>query len=521
MFSIAVIIFREIFEVAIILSVLAAATRSIKDRGRWISIGLAGGVFGSLIVAWGADAISQMAEGMGQELFNASVLIMAALCVFWTVVWMSRYGRHLTQHFKEIGMKVSSGEKPLYALAVVVLLAVLREGSEMVLYSYGVIASGERVIRVLLGIIIGLLAGTTAGFGLYFGLIKISPKKVFSVTSWLLIFLASSMVSQASGLLNSAGYIPFCGMPLWDTAHIIPEKSIIGMLLHSLVGYTQRPSGIELLSFAVSFALILVVLRLYGTVPPPTKNASGSRKVFTAVIFLFIAILGFSSPALAIPKVYYPYVEKGELELEAEGSYDFDDEEENDGRQQQKYAVGYGFTSHWFSELYGKIEKVPEEKENFEFTALEWENRFQLFEPGQLWVDMGLYTAYETSFEKDAPDEVEWKLLFAKQMGKTSHAANFIFKKDVGGHSEKQLEAGFSWSSRWRFKPFLEPGLEYHVDAGELRESIPYNTQEHLLGPVVYGKLGQVKYDVGYLFGISDAAPEGVLKWILEYEIPL
>ena len=302
MFSIAVIIFREIFEIAIILSVLAAATRTIKERSRWIGLGLMGGVFGSLIVAWGADKISQMAEGMGQELFNAGVLMMAAVLVFWTVVWMSRYGRHLSQHFKEVGMQVSSGEKPLYVLAVVILLAVLREGSEMVLFSYGVVASGEKVIRVLLGIILGLLAGTTAGFGLYFGLLKISPKKIFSVTSWLLIFLGSAMVSQSMGFLNSVGYIPFWGTPLWDTSHILPQKSFVGMLMHSLFGYTQQPSGIELLGFAASFIIITLVLKVYGTVPAVNKKPQQTGKVVVTIVIFMASIFGFSSSSSAVEK---------------------------------------------------------------------------------------------------------------------------------------------------------------------------------------------------------------------------
>ena len=242
-------------------------------------------------------------------------------------------------------------------------------------------------------------------------------------------------------------------------------------------------------------------------------------KILVILILLLVAVLGLSQPAWATKKVYSPRVEQGELELEARGNYDFDRAEENDGAQKQKYAVGYGVTKHWATELYGEIEKVPEEKENFEFTSLEWENRFQLFEPGEKFIDMGLYVAFEHSFEKDSPDILEWKFLFEKELGRFTHTANIIFEKEVGGDRQKDLEGGFAWSSRYRLNQYFQPGFEYHIDAGELSESIPFKNQEHMAGPVIYGKLGPVKYDVGYLFGVSRAAVDGELKWILEYEV--
>ena len=95
-----------------------------------------------------------------------------------------------------------------------------------------------------------------------------------------------------------------------------------------------------------------------------------------------------------------------------------------------------------------------------------------------------------------------------KSFSRFTHTANIIFEKAVGGDSaENETEAGFAWSSRYRWKKFLQPGFEFHEE------------QTHQAGPALYGRLGPfVKYDVGYLFGLTDPAPEGTLKWILEFE---
>ena len=516
MLSTAIIVFREILEISLIIGVLLAATRGLSSRGRLVLGGLLVGILGSGIVAFFANAISNAAEGMGQELFNAIVLLTAAVLIGWTVIWMRRYGRTLKKHFEEVGGAVISGEKPLYTLSVVIALSVLREGSEIVLFTYGVMASGANVFAIAMGAIAGLVSGTAVGVALYYGLLRISPRALFSVTGWMLILLASGMVSQALGLLQMGDFIPVLLPTVWDSSRILSEQSFLGGVLHVLIGYSARPSIIQIIGYVFTFGVIAVILKYYGNPSVITKKTSFNSAVM-AMIFFF-CLLGITPNAHATKKVYSPIVEGGELEIETRGSYDFDHRSSKNGKQKQKYAVGYGVTDRWFTELYGEIEKGATASE-FEFTALEWENRYQLTEQGQYWVDVGLYFEYEVSFEDDHADKIEGKLLLEKEIGKFTHTTNIIFEKQVGGDSEKETEGGLAWGSRYRWQEYFEPGFEIHSEFGELNESKSFNEQEHLGGPVFYGKIGHFKYNVGYLFGISDDAVDGKLKWIIEYEI--
>ena len=200
-----VIVFREVIEAGLIIGIVMAATRGVAGRGRWVAIGVGGGVVGAALVAGFAGAISQAFEGAGQELFNASVLGIAVVMLMWHNAWMARHGREIAAAMRQVGTAVSEGARPLTALAIVVGLAVLREGSEVVLFLYGIAASGTSGASLLVGGLLGIAAGAAFTGFTYFGLLAIPTRYIFSVTSWLIALLAAGMAAQAVQFLNNAG----------------------------------------------------------------------------------------------------------------------------------------------------------------------------------------------------------------------------------------------------------------------------------------------------------------------------
>ncbi len=238
---------------------------------------------------------------------------------------------------------------------------------------------------------------------------------------------------------------------------------------------------------------------------------------------LIVLAAGFlvSSNAWAFKKVYSPLVEQGELELEYQFAVDFDDREGFDDAQEQKFAIGYGVTDRWFTEVYGEIEKEAREdgeERDYEYTATEWENRFQLTEQGQFWFDLGFYIAYEWKEHSDA-DKLELKILLEKQFGDFVHRLNPILEKEIGTGDTDDWEPGFAWQTLYRLREEFQPGFEIHSEFGPMDDGRTYEEQEHFIGPVVQGKLfKKIKYNVGYLFGITDNTPEGQFKCILEFE---
>ena len=180
------------------------------------------------MVALFAGAISEAFEGAGQELFNASVLGIAVVMLMWHNAWMARHGREIAAEMRSVGTAVSEGARPLTALAIVVGLAVLREGSEVVLFLYGIMASGTSGMSLLTGGLLGVAAGAAFTALTYFGLLAIPTRYIFSVTSWLIALLAAGMAAQAVQFLNNGGLLLVLGRTMWDTSWLLSEGSIIG-----------------------------------------------------------------------------------------------------------------------------------------------------------------------------------------------------------------------------------------------------------------------------------------------------
>ena len=265
----AIIVFREVLEASLIVGIVLAASRGVPGRGAWVAGGVAGGVLGAVIVAAGAGTIAAAMEGIGQEIFDAIVLFGAVGMLGWHNIWMSRHGRELAVDADRLGAQVRSGSRPLWALAVVVGLATLREGSEIVLFLYGIaVGGGGGVFAMALGGALGLLAGTAAGATLYLGLLRIPLHRLFVVTSWLILLLAAGMASQAAAFLLQANLLPPLGSNLWDTSFLLSENSIAGRVLHTLIGYTAQPAGIQLVFYVATVILIGGLMCVLGGVRP-------------------------------------------------------------------------------------------------------------------------------------------------------------------------------------------------------------------------------------------------------------
>ena len=272
MFSTAIIVFREVLEAAIIIGIIAAATRDVPGRNTWISAGILLGLFGSALVASSASTISNLADGVGQELFNALILGAAVLMLAWHSIWMASHGKALSASARNVGKAIRDGASERSVLLAVIGIAVLREGAETVLFLYG-IATSEQVgaSALLLGGFVGIFAGICVGYALYKGLLRIPLHWFFTATSALVLLLAAGMASQMARFLIQADMIPALLTPLWDTSAVIPEKSVPGLLLHSLIGYDASPAGMQLVFYVATLLVIIASMKLVKRTQSP-KN---------------------------------------------------------------------------------------------------------------------------------------------------------------------------------------------------------------------------------------------------------
>ncbi len=256
------IVFREVIEAGLIVGIVLAATKGVARRGLWVCYGIVAGVAGACLVAAFAGKLASLFQGSGQELFDASILLLAVVMLTWHNVWMASHGRAMARDLKQVGASVSAGERPMAALAVVVGVAVLREGSEVALFLYGIAAQGGTTASAMLaGGALGMVAGAAMSALMYFGLLAIPPGRLFAVTSGLIILLAAGMAAQAVLFLQQGGYFVVLTNTVWDTSWLLPQDSIPGRLLHTLIGYNDTPNGAQLLVYCATILVIIGLMR--------------------------------------------------------------------------------------------------------------------------------------------------------------------------------------------------------------------------------------------------------------------
>ncbi len=262
MLAAAIIVFREIIEAGLIVGIVLAATRGVSGRGLWVSGGALAGVIGAILVAAFAKVIADALAGVGQELMNACVLAIAVCMLAWHNIWMARHGRELATELRTAGLDVAAGRQSLAALAIVVAVAVLREGAEVVLFLYGVVASERSSsLSIVFGAVLGFVLGGAVSALTYFGLVSIPTKFLFSVTTTLIAFVTAGMASQCIGFLEQAGYVTILSQTLWDSSAILSDSSIVGRLLHTLLGYNDRPTAMQFIAYLGTLATILLLTR--------------------------------------------------------------------------------------------------------------------------------------------------------------------------------------------------------------------------------------------------------------------
>lgn len=264
-----ILVFREAMEAGLIVGIVLAATEGVAGRLRWVVGGVGVGVAGAALVAGFAAALSDAFDGAGQEVFTAAILCFAVVMLGWHILWMAQHGRQMAAELRAAGQQVRLGQRSLAALAAVVAVAVLREGAELVLFLYGlVVSSHDSAPSLVAGGVAGLLLAGALSWLLYRGLVSVPLHRLFSVTNALIALLAAGMAGQAAAVLHSADLLPGWGEQIWDTSAVLADGSLVGRSLHALIGYSARPSGIQLAAYGVTLLVLVVAGRLVGRPRP-------------------------------------------------------------------------------------------------------------------------------------------------------------------------------------------------------------------------------------------------------------
>lgn len=294
-----IVTLREGFEAALVVGIVLACLRQAQQSqlNRWVYQGIGAGIVASVLVGFLLAGVLQGVSHSDNPFTPVLKALLAALfgaiavgMLSWMLVWMTRQSRTLKADIQgEIATALTQTNGGR-AIAVVVTIAVLREGFETVFF----LAAQEQVTDMT-GIGAALLGIATAIILAYLIFkvgVKLNLKRFFQMMGTLLLLivagltigvlknfnLAASLIAQADLGLQDICFVPgdscLLGAQLWDFSNWLPDSQFPGLLLKTLLGYRDQLYLLQGIVYVVFLGLIgrFYYHGLQSPVPPPSSK---------------------------------------------------------------------------------------------------------------------------------------------------------------------------------------------------------------------------------------------------------
>jgi high-affinity iron transporter len=237
--------------------------------------GTASAIIGSLLIAVGLNLLGSAFSGPGEPVFEGSALLLAAGVLTWMNFWMRKQSGPLANKIESEASltNLASARRALFFLA---FLTVIREGAELSVFLLAVSLTASR-IQELVGALLGIGAAALLGWALLSTSRRMNIKLFFRYTNAFMILFAAGMVGLSIGEFNEIGWIPAVVAPLWNLEHLLPDQSLVGQILHTLVGYTSSPSLTQVIAYLGYLGLLAgIIVRRRRPTPAVTAAATAA-----------------------------------------------------------------------------------------------------------------------------------------------------------------------------------------------------------------------------------------------------
>ncbi|AOJ07646.1 FTR1 family iron permease [Burkholderia mayonis] len=271
------IVWRESVEALLVVGILYAWLKNGDDDARRGLPYLWAGVGAGLLMAVGLGAalvgFTEVLSGDAQDYFQAAMVLIACVLIVQMVLWMKQHGRTLKRDM-ERSLQKSTQDANWWGVAVLVALAIAREGSETVIFLYGLGfgQSGHVDGGQMLAVLIGLGLAFLTFYVLQLGGKYFSWRHFFRVTEIMLLFLGAGLFQAGIDKLIDKEILPLGIAQLWDTSAILDDSGTLGSLVATLTGYRAHPSLTNLVAYAVYWAVVYLLLKRASRHPAATAG---------------------------------------------------------------------------------------------------------------------------------------------------------------------------------------------------------------------------------------------------------
>ncbi len=275
-----VLFLREGLEASLIVSILFAALRQLDQMGKaravWIGVGLA--ALGSLLGGLALYVfVHKYADTTLQTIFEAITYLLAVVLLTTMTFWMQKHSRTMKREITARASAAGSG----FALGLLAFTTVGREGLESAFFTLA-FAFQTNAVLLLTGALLGMLSAIGLCLLIYKLGYRLDYRIFFRVMGILLLFFAAGLLSDAVQNMQQLGWLSVGMAPLWNTSHFLSENSVIGDLLHGIIGYAEAPTILQGL-FYVTYLLIAGGIFAWMTRKPTVgKPTTSSASTLTA-----------------------------------------------------------------------------------------------------------------------------------------------------------------------------------------------------------------------------------------------
>jgi len=183
--------------------------------------------------------------------------------------------------------------------------------------------------------------------------------------------------------------------------------------------------------------------------------------------------------------------------------------------------VTYGLTDKIEAAAYLNLAKPN--GASLQYAGSKYRLRGSLFEPGELWVDLGWYVELEWNKVSQFDDEeleLEVKPILSKDFGRFEIDLNPKFEKVlVGPGTSEGFEFGYVAGIYYSYQRWLSPGLEFYGAIGLMGDPDPLDEQQHYIFTVARGEVPNgFEYSIGPGFGLTSGSDQVIIKVNIEFE---
>ena len=284
--------------VGIVMAYLKKADRS--ELNSWVFGGIGVGVLASFVVGillnWFLKQVENTEPAQAAfygQLWQGVLGITAIAMLSWMLVWMTENAKALKGEIEgQIGKAIANEQSAGWGVFTLILIAVLREGFEVVIF---ISAKLEAGIVPIVGAIAGLVSAIAIGTALFQFGIRINLKAFFQAMGIFLLLIVAGLVISAIGHLDKAiaayaelsqtsicfpsdAALSSCllGDLVWDVHDIFPDNQFPAILFKAMFGFRDRlflGQAIAYFTFLIS-AGFLYFQSLTGNLPNNVKATS-------------------------------------------------------------------------------------------------------------------------------------------------------------------------------------------------------------------------------------------------------